>query len=229
MQIPANQDVWEIVLKVASLIGSLATIILGVIAIALSTYFYRRSNDLFVALSQMLSRVEASSKTTEVTSTQVTSRLIDGVVGSLQKDTLSRAEHPAVLRMAERVNKSLHPLPREARQAIVKELRDELQELFSTLRAEASPATLDYDWGPFIRLIDELEGKHRFLSVKWLNQTKLAEDPALRESLQVAIEEGIVELYSVDNPKNPEFPTTACKLARENPVVKKVVGSSDKS
>lgn len=41
MEVPANQftDAWEIVLEIASIIGSLATIVLGCIAIWLSLYF----------------------------------------------------------------------------------------------------------------------------------------------------------------------------------------------
>ncbi len=96
-------ETWEIVLKVAGLIGSLSTIILGVIAIWLSLYFYRRSNEVYIALNTILSRVEASSKTTEVTSTQVTSRLIDGVIGSLQRENLAKVEHTAMLRISEKV------------------------------------------------------------------------------------------------------------------------------
>jgi len=109
MQVQGNQlnDAWDVVLKIASIIGSLATIILGSIAIWLSLYLYRRSNEIYVALLGILSRVEASSKSTEVTSTQMTSRLIDGVIGSLQKNTLDRVEHPAMLRISERIDRAL--------------------------------------------------------------------------------------------------------------------------
>lgn len=176
------------------------------------------------SLIQILSRVEASSKTTEVTSTQVTSRLIDGVLGSLQKSTLSKVEHPAMLRISDRINRALQPLPAESRQQAVKEIREELEEFFLALKAEAAPTALDYDWGPFIRRINQMEGEHNFLSVKWLNETKFGDDPAMREALQVAIKDGIVELYPVDNPRNPAFQTTACKLVRQHPVVNKVLG-----
>lgn len=217
-------SVWEVVLKVASIVGSLATIILGVIAIWLSLYFYRRSNEVYTALTQILSRIEASSKTTEVTSTQVTSRLIEGVIGSLQKTTLSKVEEPTLLRISQRVNQSLQALPEDVRQSTIKEIREELKELFLVLRAEAAPSALDYDWGPFVRRIHQLEAEHKFLSVKWLNENKFAGDLGIQEALQVAIRDGILELYPIDNPKNPAFKTTACKLTHRHPIVKKVLG-----
>jgi hypothetical protein len=226
VQIPPNQmaETWEIVLKVAGLIGSLSTIILGVIAIWLSLYFYRRSNEVYIALNTILSRVEASSKTTEVTSTQVTSRLIDGVIGSLQRENLAKVEHPAMLRISEKVDRALQPLPKHSRESATKEIRQDLEDLFLVLRAEVGPSTIEYDWGPFVRRISQLEAENRFLSVKWLNEKKLADDPALREALQIAIKDGILELYSLENPKNPDFETTACKLNKQNPVVKKILG-----
>jgi len=216
--------VWEMVLQIVGLVGSIATIILGVIAIWLSLYFYRRSNDVYIALNTMLSRVEASSKTTEVTSTQVTSRLIDGVIGSLQRENLEKLEHPAVLKISEKVDRALQPLPKQKRDSAVSEIRKDLENLFLILRAETGPIAIDYDWGPFVRRIQVLETENRFLSVKWLNEKKLSDDPALREALQIAIKDGILELYSLPNPKNPDFETTACRLNSQNPVVKKILG-----
>jgi hypothetical protein len=219
-----DASVWKVVLEVASVVGSLATIILGIVAIWLSLYFYRRSSEVFNALTQILSRVEASSKTTEVTSTQVTSRLVEGVISSLQRTTLGKVEEPTLLRISERVNKALQSQPEAVREQAIKEIRDELKELFSVLKAEAAPSSLDYDWGPFIRRIHQLEAENKFLSVKWLNETKFADDPAMQEALQVAIKDGLLELYSRDNPRNSAFKTTACKLAHRHQTVKKVLG-----
>lgn len=129
-----------------------------------------------------------------------------------------------MLRISERIDKALQPLPAESRQYAIKEIKDELEELFLSLKAEAAPTALDYDWGPFIRRINELEGEHKFLSVKWLNETKFATEPAMREALQIAIKDGILQLNSLENPKNPLFQTKACKLDRLNPITKKVLG-----
>lgn len=215
---------WEIALKILSIVSSLATVILGVTAIWLSLYFYRRSNELYAHMTQMLSRIEASSEAAKVTSTELTRPLVDGVVASLQERTLTQVEDPTLLRISARVDKALEKVPRHARKRAVEEIVEELKELFTTLRAEAAPTAPDYDWGPFIRRINQLEREHNFLSVKWLNEKKLADDPAMRESLQVAIKYGILEMFWVENPKNPAFKTRGCKLARQHPVVKKVLG-----
>jgi len=129
-----------------------------------------------------------------------------------------------MLRISERIDRALQPLPAESRQHAIKEIKDELEELFLSLKAEAAPTALDYDWGPFVRRVNELENEHRFLSVKWLNETKFATEPAMREALQIAIKDGILELYNLENPRNPSFKTTACKLARSDATVKKVLG-----
>jgi len=42
---------WEIALKILSIVSSLATVILGVTAIWLSLYFYRRSNELYAHMT----------------------------------------------------------------------------------------------------------------------------------------------------------------------------------
>jgi len=215
---------WEIALKILSIVSSVATVILGVTAIWLSLYFYKRSNELYAHMTQMLSRIEASSEATKVTSTELTRPLVDGVVASLQERTLTQVEDPTVLRISARVDKALEKVPGHARKQAAEEIVEELKELFTTLRAEAAPTAPEYDWGPFIRRINQLEREHNFLSVKWLNEKKLADDLTMRESLQVAIKYGILEMYWVENPKNPPFRTRACKLARQHPVVKKVLG-----
>ncbi len=102
-----------------------------------------------------------------------------------------------------------------------KELTAEVAQAFQVLRAKAAPSEITYDWGPFIRRIAELEGQHRFLSVKWLNEKKLIEHPGVQEALQVALTNGVLETYYVDNPKNKEFPVRACRLNRANPIVAK--------
>jgi hypothetical protein len=102
-------------------------------------------------------------------------------------------------------------------------VREEIEELFLSLKAETAPTAIDYDWGPFVRRINQLESQHRFLSVKWLNEKKFADDPALQEALQIAIKNGILELYSIDNPNNPDFKTSVCRLIRGHPTVRKIL------
>jgi len=218
--------VWGVVLKVLSIIGAVATIALGILAIWLSLYFYRRSNEINNAIVQMLSRIEASSKTTEVTSSRFTGRLLDAVTGNLDRAGLERIEEKLTLRILERIRPVLKSAPQHVSKEAAKGVQEELAELFTTLKVEAAPTSLDYDWGPFIRKIDELESKRKFLAVKWLNEKVFAGDPTMQEALQVAAKNGILQLYKKDNPTNAAFPTTACQLAREHPTVKRILKAS---
>ena len=99
--------VWEVILKLLSIVGAVATIVLGVLAIWLALYFYRRANEINNALIQMVARIEASSKSTEVASTQFTGRLIDAVTGTLDQTTLDQIEEKVTLRILERLKPAL--------------------------------------------------------------------------------------------------------------------------
>jgi hypothetical protein len=221
----SEAEIWEIVLKVATLVGSLATIILGTLAIWLSLYFYKRGNELYTAMTQALARIEASTKTTEVASTEVTKRLVEGVLASFQKSTLRDAEQPTILRISEKLTEALGSLSPKKREAASRGVKEEVGALFRLLRAEVAPSSLEYDWGPFIRRMDELEQENKFLSVKWLNEKVFAEDPVMKEALQVAIRDGILETYPIPNPRSLEHPTTACRLDRKNPAVVRTLSS----
>lgn len=73
-------------------------------------------------------------------------------------------------------------------------------------------------WEWFVNRIEELEKSHSFLGLKYLTQTLL---PDKKTMVAVAIERGILSTYKVDNPAKKEFPTTACRLNHDDPVVKK--------
>src|SRR5258708_38671532 len=103
--------VWEVVLKLLSIVGAVATIVLGVLAIWLALYFYRRANEINNALIQMVSRIEASSRNTELTSTQFTGRLIDVVAGNLDHNALKQIEEKVTLRIFERLGPALQAAP----------------------------------------------------------------------------------------------------------------------
>jgi len=78
-------------------------------------------------------------------------------------------------------------------------------------------------WVNFIQRLDKLEGEMSFLSVKWLRARLFKNENDTREILQLAIHSRIVEKYYVNNPNNPQFPTLACKLVRNNEFVKQTL------
>ena len=74
-----------------------------------------------------------------------------------------------------------------------------------------------------IRLIDSLEQcKMPFVGLSFLRDRHGTPQPVISE----AISNGILETYKVNNPKNPEFPVTACRLNRADSLVRKIVGGA---
>lgn len=84
---------------------------------------------------------------------------------------------------------------------------------------KSEPSGPDYDWGPFVRLIKSLQDTRAFVGVKWLQGTRLARDPQMAQALQVALDREMLKTYKVPNPKNPQFPVTACRLNESHPQV----------
>ena len=211
-------------LQQIGLIGSLASIILGVIAIWLSLYFYRRANELFAMIFKSLSEITASTRTTEATTAQVTSRVVDAMVEQMGS-RLDQAKDLSTLRVSETLGKLLHSARKEEVLTAQREVKKELSETFSTLKSAVAPAVPGYDWGPFVRRLDALEHANKFLAVKWLHQTIFAGDPGAQDALQIAMKQKILLTYQLPNPRNEQFPTLCCKLDRSHPVVLKGLGS----
>jgi hypothetical protein len=89
-----------------------------------------------------------------------------------------------------------------------------------------------FDWQPFLLLLNRLEQNLPFVSLKYLKNQVLT--PAhgcenTQESKAALIREAIrlhyIETSKVPNPRNPNFATTACRLNRRHPDVRRVVGS----
>jgi len=75
-----------------------------------------------------------------------------------------------------------------------------------------------------IRWIAEQEPpKNRFLSVKNLREKRFAQNQTLQDAFQSALNSGMLETYYVDNPRNPEWPTKACRVNRTNETVKEIL------
>jgi len=74
-----------------------------------------------------------------------------------------------------------------------------------------------------IRIIDEREKKLPFVSVNYLNVRVFGQNREQQKNFQFALHSGMLKTYSVENPKNPEQATTACKLDRNHPTVKLVL------
>lgn len=238
-------------IQIVSLVAALFAIALAVIVLWLSLYFYRRNNELYTSLSDMLSRVEASSKVAEVASKDIIKPIVEVVQEIFQGSARGRIDslRPMFMqRSSAKLEEVLKELPesekRKAREAIYNEIDSFLgtirQQLGAGLLVSQSemaapaaesipsklvpiPGSVSYDWMPFIRRIRDFEAGHRFLSVKWLRETKFANEREMQDTLQIAIDREMLVTYYVDNPKNPVFPTLACRLNREHPVVRETL------
>lgn len=199
------------------------SIALSAVAMWLSIHFYRLSNELSNHLMQALAELKVSAKTTEATATQITSRAVDVLAGHLER-RIDEAELESRLKVARGLERALADAPpeerREARVAATRAVAD----AFVKLRTSAAPTAADYDWGPFVRRIHEMQRKNAYLSVKWLDRTVFAGEPGMQEALQVAIEREVVRTFRRENPNNPRFPTLCCELDRRHPAVAEALG-----
>lgn len=241
----------ETIIQTASLISAVAALILGVVAIWLALYFYRRSNDLYNSLNSIISRIEASTKITEVASKDIIRPIIQTLQEVYQSSARGQIEslRPTVIqRSAASLDEALKDLPEpeksRAREAVYAEidaflgtLKDQIGLEISPMRnfsttapadvmpveSRAIPGSPAYNWMPFVRRIRDLQAHNRFLSVRMLREKAFGDEPESQEALQVAIDRKMLSTYYVDNPKNPQFPTLACRLNAEHPVVKEIL------
>lgn len=190
----------------------------GIFSIWLSLYFYRRSNEVNNLMMSTMSQLLVSARTTEATTTQVTTRALDVLAGHFEH-RVEEAEHEGRVRVAESVAEALAGVPeRERHDAQVAAARA-VSEAFLKLKSSVAPTSHDYDWGPFIRRIEELQRNNGYLSVKWLHQKVFGDDPGMQEALQIAIEHQVLGTYQRTNPHRPRFPTLCCELNASHPAV----------
>lgn len=74
-----------------------------------------------------------------------------------------------------------------------------------------------------ILIIADMEAKLPFVSVKYLNEKVFGLIPRRQKDLQFALRNGMLEVYSLENPNNPSRTTSACRLNRDHPLVKLVL------
>jgi len=105
-------------------------------------------------------------------------------------------------------------------------------------RPAAAPARPDrvfdeYDWGPFVRLIDELEHRLPFVGVRYLVNKVLGlhncgidDARRKRELINRAVDDELIEMYPVGNVGDRADPVTACRLNRASIRVVAVLGET---
>ena len=85
----------------------------------------------------------------------------------------------------------------------------------------------------FIRELDRLERVRRFVWIGYLAKERLPEigfhSKEVNEVLDRSVDEGIITLGKVPNPKNPDYPATAVQLNHEHPIVLQLLDSTGRS
>lgn len=233
-----------------SILGLIVGVIggaLGAFSIAVTWKLYQAGAKVNLQTVALLTEIKASSHTTEVTSTRFTERLVEALIETQGRDMKSSL---AVGRatLAERIDSLLADALSQASPQVAEKVRGrvrlELVNAFRTMEfqtasltrlpepglAESSAGGSSAVVAPGVpRLINWIvkhEPKYNFFSVKFLREKVFAADPAVQEALQFAIDQGILEVYDQPNPRNPSWPTKACRLKREHPVVHAILGET---
>jgi hypothetical protein len=211
-------DTLATVSTVVSLALGILSIAISLIAIWQALYFYRMSNEAATRLMQAIADLAVSARSTEVTTTQVTTRALDVLAGHFEH-RVEQAEQESRMRVAESVARALAQAPPHERHEAQAAATRAVSEAFVRLKTSVAPTSDDYDWGPFIRRMSGLQRNNTYLSIKWLHQKVFAGEPGMQEALQIAIEIGLLRTYHRANPGRPRYPTLCCELNREHAIV----------
>ena len=88
------------------------------------------------------------------------------------------------------------------------------------------------EWAPFIRLLLSLELRYGYVGYRGLKD-KLdgnvgcgTSETDKRRFMDMATQQEVITLEKMQNPKNPDFPLTVCRLNRKNPIVQSILRNS---
>lgn len=232
-------------MSTAGLIVSVIGGVLGGFSIVVTWKLYQASMKVNLQTVTLLAEIKTSSHTTEVTSTRFTERLVGALVELLGRDVKSSlvVGHAT---LQERIDFVLRQALSNPEDESAKRVRDlvqkELASAFRTMEFQTASITrlpesevVERRLGtatvvaPGLATLIKWILKHdsyRFLSVKFLREKVFGRDAVVQEALQFAIDNGILETYDEPNPKNPAWPTKACRLQKDHPVVQGILGET---
>jgi hypothetical protein len=236
-------DVMSTVGLIVSVIGG----VLGAVSIVVTWKLYQAGMHVNLQTVTLLADIKASSHTTEVTSTRFTERLVEALIEAQRRDVKSSLVVGRTT-LAERIDSLLDQALSQQDEELTKRVRDrvqtELARTFRTMEFQTAslarlpePDVVEHRPGTrtvvasglptLIKWIVKHESKYNFFSIKFLREKVFARDPVLQEALQFAIDNGVLETYDQPNPKNPAWPTKACRLKRDHPVVQGILGETN--
>lgn len=98
-----------------------------------------------------------------------------------------------------------------------------IEPLTSSQPAQLIGADGKHDWEKVVACLMEAEKKYQFVGCSLLKK----QHGFTQELLSGGVAAGFFEVYQVPNPNNPEHPTSAVKLKRDNSLVLNVLGKSE--
>ncbi len=234
-------------LSIASLLVGIVGGAVGAFSIAVTWKLYQAGLQVNLQTVTLLAEIKASSHTTEVTSTRFTERLVDAVIellgrdvqsslvvgrttlserlDSVLKEALSDRDGEFAKRIRERVQKELASAFRGMEFQTASLARRPDQELIES--RSASSTVVAPGLATLVKWMIKHESKYEFFSVKFLREKVFGRDPVVQEALQFGIDKGLLETYDQPNSKNPSWPTKACRLKKDHPVVQGLAKDTD--
>ncbi|ADG07644.1 hypothetical protein Btus_3020 [Kyrpidia tusciae DSM 2912] len=105
---------------------------------------------------------------------------------------------------------------------------DHREEITRDRIREAGPQISEGDLEQVIHVLAGMQERLPFVGFGLLQRELTRRYPyrfGFEDILNAAKNEGILEVYKVPNPNNPDFPTTAVRLNREHPLVRETLGA----
>jgi len=243
-----GSDVMSII--VAAVIGLMAiviTIVIGGAAILITLKLHQMNTGLYQSLSSLSGDMNSTLASIKVATVDVLSPTMKEVLSMLRDKTQVRVNsigEKYIQRIAESAERLQQTTDDKEKEALVQKIYADLSSFVGTVKHDIAvelspddlvkdrmsldasiPGAIAYDWIPFVRRIRALEKGNKFLSVKWLRETKFADDTKAQEELQTAIDRNMLEIYFIENPRNPKYPVSCCRLNKEHPTVRQILES----
>jgi len=106
---------------------------------------------------------------------------------------------------------------------------EDLLGIIPAKRATAPPVQMDQSISveTIVAKLNGAEGRLNFVAVShFLNSIVEGDFSAKSLAFNNAVERGLIDLYQIPNPKNPQYPTKCCRLRRDNPRVAELLKPS---
>ena len=224
-----------------SLVAGAVGAVLAIVAIGVTIALFLASHRTSLQMLKFLSEIQTSTHATERTTSEQMSAMLERLLGLVSERTQSSvAEEKA--HIVGRVDSILSEELADD-EALKKRIQGKMEDAISSglrslaydvasLPAGAVADRTPHDTYPpaLVRVMEWIRKNERdyaFLGVKFMRDRIFKNDAAARAALQFGIDVGMLELYKVENPENPDWKTTACRLDRGHSIVQALLADAE--